>query len=229
MRGFEKLPLFVTLPASAAVTLASAILPDLTDFQRRVGLAFAGLLFLWSVGALGWHYWRERQRSNIPDAPGFTLHAVVRFGLHLNNQRRYVFEFGDEQGLRVSLYISAADVFTFAVTDASGESYPLEIPLNRNGIRFGEVIDLSAAVGIFSQATVLRVAVNGRAVAKRALRFPISAPPIKWVGAMGSNVAGKDGAIFDMYEWAMWDHFLGTKAEQEASLAVRKNWQLEKG
>jgi len=92
-------------------------------------------------------------------------------------------------------------MFVFEVTDIRGEKYPLEIPIGRTGIPFGEWIYLVAEVGVSSAKTNLAVLVNGYVKQSRTLSFAADLGSRKWENkVVGANANSTQHGGFSLAE-----------------------------
>jgi hypothetical protein len=144
-----------------------------------------------------WFYLAREQKL-----PGFTAYAVIRLYDTPESRRRYVFEFVSSEGAKVSFYLSASSVFTFAATDIRGEAYPLEIKLGDGGIPIDQFVTLFCEIGIAKNSTVMRILVNEKQVARRDLSFPLKLGTMDWKpGTLGIPVTGiNQGGVFLLSE-----------------------------
>jgi hypothetical protein len=157
-----------------------------------IGMAFFGLGF---VGCLAWSLWP----SDIFDKKmaEFTVYSVVRMYDSPELRRKYLFEFGDPQGARVSFYLSASDIFTLNTTDVHNEPYSLEVKLGHDGVPIDQVMALFCQVALTEGSIVLRVVVNGREVKRRSIEaLSINLGEINWEKkSLGADIGGKDNGI----------------------------------
>lgn len=144
-----------------------------------------------------WFYLAKEQKL-----PGFTAYAVIRLYDTPESRRRYVFEFVSSEGAKVSFYLSASSVFTFAATDIQGEAYPLEVKLGDGGIPIDQFVTLFCEVGIAKNSTIMRILVNEKQVARRDLSFPLKLGKLDWKpGTLGVPVTGiNQGGVFLLSE-----------------------------
>jgi hypothetical protein len=123
---------------------------------------------------------------------GITVHTVINIQDVAALRRKYVFDLGTPDRARAAFYLSASDRFTFTVTDIHGETYPLEIPLGRRGVPFGEFTHLLCEAGSASSYSFLRVLVNGKEVQRRSLPFPIDLGSRDWRTILGADADGRN-------------------------------------
>jgi len=149
-------------------------------------------------------------RPILPDEnqklPGFTSYAVIRLYDSPEFRRRYVYEFVASEGAKVSFYLSASSIFTFAATDLRGESYPLEVKVGGGGIPIDQFVVLFCEVGVTENSTVMRVLVNEKEVARRDLNFPLNLGKMDWKpGALGAPMIGTNqGGVFLLSEMGIY-------------------------
>jgi hypothetical protein len=134
--------------------------------------------------------------------PGFGSYSVIRLYDSPEARRRFVFEFVSDGEAKVAFYLSASSVFTFAVTDIRGEIYPLEIKVGNGGIPIDQFVALFCEIGIDRDATIIRVLINEREIARRELAFPLNLGKMDWKpGSLGVPVTGvNQGGIFLLSE-----------------------------
>jgi hypothetical protein len=207
-----------------------AVFPTTAAWVGYVLIVSGIVLALWGVRIDDQHWWRWR--SNIPSMAGYTMHSVVKLAYAATSERKYIFRSNDKSGLSLAFYLSASETFTLVVTDRSSETYAVQIPFNSSGVPFAQMINLSLALGLEHGRTILRVCVNGRVVALRAFPFQIGLPQAPWVLIIGESLSNgqfteiHDGAGFDLYEFAAFGQFLGTKEDKAAARAMMQNWQV---
>jgi hypothetical protein len=140
----------------------------------RRGLA-AGLALL---AVLTWLFWPTDPLRN--QLPGFSAYAVVSLENQSMFRRQYVFSCGPKNGPRADLYMSASNQYTFSITDAHGEPYPLEINVGADGIPTKQPISIVGEVAVIGNMTILRISVNGKDTIRRTLPFPIDLGRAEW-------------------------------------------------
>jgi hypothetical protein len=152
-------------------------------WQSRTLAAICAVIAVW----LAWFFWPRD--AFYQTMPGFTAYAVVRIFDTPELRRKYLFDFETPEGAKASFYISAADRFTWAITDVHKEPYQLEIPQGRGKVPLDEVIALFCQVGLTDTATLMRVVINGGEIGRRALPFPINLGKMEWTKlTLGSNM-----------------------------------------
>jgi len=163
-----------------------------------LNLSLAGV-----AAAIIWHSTKPPAKK----LPGFAAYAVVRIYDIPEFRRKYIFDFGTQASkARAAFYLSASDQFTFALTDARGETYPLEVKLGQGGIPIDRFIMLLCEAGVDEDMTILRVSVNGKEILRRVLSFPVDLGDRKWGpgSALGANAIGQENGIFMLAELGAW-------------------------
>lgn len=138
--------------------------------------------------------------------PGLSLHMVISIHHLPVSRRKYLFDFGHVNRERLSIYLSAGNVFTVSLIDADGEPHPLQVPLGNGGIPTSQPIYLVCEAGVSSNSTSLRVFVNAQSVGEPVkLPFRVNLGDLDLPGGViGSDLNGNDGASFDLYELAIY-------------------------
>lgn len=181
-------------------------------FQRK----FMGPLILFAVGIIcigtsaAWYFRiatpvnsqaQEKLKGQRETLPGISVHLVIKINDVTESRRKFVFDFSDPEGAHAAFYLSASNMFVFEVTDIRGEKYPLEIPIGRTGIPFGEWIYLVAEVGVSSAKTNLAVLVNGYVKQSRTLSFAADLGSRKWENkVVGANANSTQHGGFSLAE-----------------------------
>ncbi len=123
--------------------------------------------------------------------PGISLHMAIRINNVLGNRKKYLFDFGQKSGTRLSVYISPDNIFTYAFIDNKGELHSIHIPLGgTNGIPITNFFYLACELGIDNNSTLLRVIVNGKVYGSSRIPYRIDISPIDIPnGVMGADLA----------------------------------------
>ena len=142
--------------------------------------------------------------------PGISLHMAIRINNVLGNRKKYLFDFGQITGPRLSVYISPDNIFTCAFLDNKGEPHPIHIPLGgTNGIPMARFFYLACELGIDNNSTLLRVIVDGNVYGSTRLPYRIDISSIDIPnGVMGADLEGKNGNSFDLQEFAVYSILL---------------------
>ncbi len=136
--------------------------------------------------------------------PGISLNFLIRLENRLGGERQYLLDFGQADRSRLSVYISSEKFLTFLVIDAKGEPHSLQVALGGNDLPLDQFIYLACEIGIKSQSTIMRMAVNGRVVRYAELPFRVDVGAIDAPGGvLGADIQGQYGARFDFAELAM--------------------------
>ncbi|HEY4310553.1 MAG TPA: hypothetical protein VGN12_13970 [Pirellulales bacterium] len=133
--------------------------------------------------------------------PGLSLNLLIRIPNKDLDRRKYILELKGIGKESASIYISADNVFTFALVDESGESHPLRLGLGSGGIPIDTPFYLACEGGVGSQSTSLRILVDGKQLAVAELPFRVDFTGFNIdEGTLGSNLAGSDGGFFDIFQ-----------------------------
>jgi len=148
---------------------------------------------------------KEHPQAHITEKlPGFAAHAVIKLSDISAVRRKYVFDVGTPEGSRSSFYLSASDLFTFAVMDIKGETYPLEVKVGHNGVPLGQFVYVLCEIGVGNDTSTMSVLVNGKEVAYRIIPRVIDLGSCDWkTGTLGANQEGKDFGAFALAEFFM--------------------------
>jgi hypothetical protein len=131
--------------------------------------------------------------------PGFSLHSLIKINDISANRKKYLFDLGQVNGSRFSVYISTDNIFTFSFIDAVGEPHNIQLPIGSNGIPFGKQFYLICELGIDGQSTLLRMLIDGKEIKSIQLPFKVDLGGIDVPGAVvGADLNGENGASFDM-------------------------------
>jgi len=131
--------------------------------------------------------------------PGISLHTEVRLYALQENRRQYLYDLGQIDKDRFSVYLDPDNVLTVALVSSKNEPYnirvsPSDVPMER-------FIFLSAEVAIRDRSTLLTASTNGTIVGKLELPFKVAPDRIDPAGAViGADLNGQNGARFDMAE-----------------------------
>jgi len=133
---------------------------------------------------------------------------------HLSgNRRKYLFDFGNTNNERLSVYISPDSIFTLAFLDAKGEQHPVQIPLGGDGIPLGIFFYLGCEFGIDGQSTQLWVLVDGKERGSIRLPFRVDIESLDVPGGVvGADLDGKNGGSFDLKELLAYSTTLDSNA-----------------
>jgi hypothetical protein len=159
---------------------------------------------------------------DIPDEklPGIAVAAVLDIQDVTALRRKYVFEYTTPEHASTAFYLSASDIFTFTLTDIHGESYPLEVPLGKNGIPFSQFIHLICEAGSGSNYSFLSVSVDGKEIKRRDLPARIDLGSRQWKFTLGADQNGKNYGAFLLAEIGVWPvTFTREQSEQLAQNA----------
>lgn len=144
------------------------------------------------------------KKTDYRHLPGMSLHAFLRISHLPVTRRKYIFDFGQPTGERLSVYLSSDNVFTLCFVDAKREPHPIQLPIGTI-VPLGEFFYLACEVGDGGQFTAIRVAVNGIEAGKLELPFraDIGALDVPG-GVVGADLEGNNGAAFDMQQLALY-------------------------
>ena len=148
--------------------------------------------------------------------PGMSLHMQIRLNHLAGNRRKYLFDFGNINNERLSIYISPDSIFTLAFLDAKGEQHPVQIPLGGDGIPLGEFFYLGCEFGIDGQSTQLLVLVDGKERGFIRLPFRVDIESLDVPGGVvGADLNGNNGGSFDLKEVIAYSKTLDGKEVQD--------------
>jgi hypothetical protein len=144
--------------------------------------------------------------------PGMSLHMQIRLNHLAGDRRKYLFDFGNKNNERLSIYISPDSIFTLAFLDAKGEQHPVQIPLGGDGIPLGEFFYLGCEFGIDGQSTQLWVLVDGKERGSIRLPFRVDIESLDVPGGVvGADLDGNNGGSFDLKEFLAYSKTLNEK------------------
>jgi len=131
--------------------------------------------------------------------PGLSIQGVLSLHLIQEKRRKYLFDFGQPDKDRFSIYLDPDNVLTLALVAANSEPYnvrvaPADMPLDQFAY-----IAFEVAVG--DNSTFLRVFVNGKPTAALDLPFKVNPGKLDPTGGVvGADLNGNNGARFDLAE-----------------------------
>jgi hypothetical protein len=154
--------------------------------------------------------------------PGSSMQALISIHNPKTQARKYIWDVGTEKGARESVYVSADDLFTFAIVDNKGELYEVRSQLGSDGVPMDEVIYLACQVGITGTSTILSVVVNGKT--RATTEFPVRLE-LDLRGAPGGRIGGaitdSNFGTFKLYWLAFYNRTLLVKEMQQDAAAAR--------
>jgi len=150
--------------------------------------------------------------------PGMSLHMKIRINHLAGNRRKYLFDFGNKNNERLSIYISPDSIFTLAFLDAKGEQHSVQIPLGGDGIPLSKYFYLGCNFGIDGQSTQLWVLVDGKERGSLRLPFRVDIESLDVPGGVvGADLDGNNGGSFDLKEFAAYSRTLDDKEIKSTS------------
>jgi hypothetical protein len=186
--------LIFVIGAAAVATGVSPVLKD-RSLWPQTGMVIFGAAFI--VCAI-WYFFEPQISTKVADEklPGIAVAAVLNIQDVAALRRKYVFEYTTPEHASTAFYLSASDIFTFTVTDIHGEAYPLEVPLGKNGIPFGQFMHLVCEAGSGSNYSFLSVSVNGKEIKRRDLPARIDLGSRQWNFTLGADQNGNNNGAF---------------------------------
>jgi hypothetical protein len=143
--------------------------------------------------------------------PGVSINIVLRLHEIHEPRRKYLLDFGEHRGGRLSIYLDPNNVFTVSLIDLRGEQYAVRAPTGIGGVQFNQFLYLNCEVGIRERSTFLRVLVDGREIGNIDIPSRIDAGAISIPGSVtGADIDGANGAAFDEIESAIFTMTLTT-------------------
>lgn len=130
--------------------------------------------------------------------PGFSLQGVFSFHLLTEHRRKYLFDFGQPNQDRVSIFFDPDNILTLALIATNGETYNVRVAAEN--VPLDQMLYLSCEVGFGEHSTFLRVLINSNQVSIVNLPFKVLASIDTTGGVMGADMDGKNGATFDVAE-----------------------------
>lgn len=141
--------------------------------------------------ALVWHYSPIHPAGKQKGLPGFTAFAFVRLDSIAAAKDRYVFDQATSDGAGATFYqLASSSLFIFALKDAHGDSYHVEVPVgDKGGIPVGRYVFLYCEAGIGKDSTIARVLIDGIEVRRRVFNFAMDLGKQDWkqVGGLGKT------------------------------------------
>jgi hypothetical protein len=187
-----------------AVVGMSPVLKDRTLWPQT-GMTVAAIIFI--VCTIWWFL--EPQDKNLP---GVGFYAYVRLYDTPELSRKVLLDFASSNGSEIKFFLSKSDQFSFTVSEAGGESYPLEIPLGQDGIPIDRFIFLFCDIGLQEKTTILRAFVDDKEVANRTLPFRLAFGKPDWQRrTIGADTNGQNNAPFKLAEFALYHQTLTAK------------------
>jgi len=220
----DVLMLSVWLVGAAAVAIfATWQDPGLSRRHRLLMTSVALFLFCALWGAGYWHMKKAQPQTPPTQAlhgtlPGFAVYAIAKIHDIDAPRRKYVFEMRSTcTKASASLYMSASDHLALAITDDSGETYKLDAPVGDGGLPVGDVVVLSASLGIASNHTLIELSVDGKKIDSKSIPFPISfdSKGLRFE-SIGTYEGGDNGA-FDLEEIGLFPSMLSEDDDRRIS------------
>lgn len=215
--------------AVAALLVGAIVVASLDDdpaakWRRRSSgfrnkIIKRSLFVLVILGLAAWHF--LPLDPLLDNLPGFSVYSLLIQYDVPDFQRRYLFQLGSESGPRLELFISASNLFTFSVTDSHGENYPLEMNIGKD-IPLHQLVGILTEVGVTPYSTILRVAVNGKEVARRTLRSRIDISGSIVDGHLGSNEKGEQHGNFLLKRLVIWQVAVSNEGVSEIDATAKK-------
>ena len=146
----------------------------------------------------------SRRIVNAERQPGFSLYAVIRLLPQSISRRKYILDFGGRDNERLSVYVTADNIFTFSFVDAKSEPHSVQVPLGLNGVPLGRFFILGCEVGVFHTYTLMKVEIDGSIKRTLKLDFRVDIGSLDIPGSViGANLSGEDHGKFDIQVLAL--------------------------
>jgi hypothetical protein len=207
-----------SMVVSASFTFAAVFLPNIPNRLRLLLFGISCLFLL--VSCIGWviahaaSLWRLRMGR----LPGLSLHILLRLNNLPVSRRKYLFDFGKLEAERLSIYVSPDHIFTLSFVDAKSEPHLLQVSLGPKGFPIGIFVYLLCEVGVSGESTLLHMRVNRREVGSLLLRFRTDIGVLDVPnGVIGADLAGNNGAAFDLSELAVYSMTIATSDRNKLS------------
>ena len=131
--------------------------------------------------------------------PGISLHAELRLHTLQESRRQYLFDLGQIDKERFSMYLDPDNVLTVALVSSKNEPYNIRV--SPSDVPMEHFIFVSSEVAVRDNSTLLTVSINGTPVGRLELPFKVAPDRIDPAGAViGADLNGQNGARFDMAE-----------------------------
>jgi hypothetical protein len=143
---------------------------------------------------------------------GLSVNMVLRLHLLQSTKRKYIFDIGEKDRNRFSLYFDASNTIILAAIDTNGEPILARIPLGELGVPIEQFVFLSCELGLRSASTFLRAYVNGEEVGRVEIPIRVALGPIRIKGStIGSDLDGNNAGSFDSVQFAAYTVTLTTE------------------
>lgn len=184
------------------MSLLFAVALQVTPFPEayKTPLAYAAWA-LCGLCLLGWllTHLLEGRKERHGSLPGFSLHLYIRVNHLAASRRKYLVDFGKENGERLSLYISKDNILTLSFVDKKREPHLIQLPVGRKGFPLGEWLYASCELGVSGQTTEMSLRVNGKQIGALFLQFKTDLGALDFYnGVIGADLTGKSGAAIDL-------------------------------
>ena len=147
--------------------------------------------------------------------PGWSLHLVAAFHRAESQRRKYIYDMGDSDRNRVSIYFDPDDSLTFRILDSTGDAYTLKTPVE--DLAFDEFAYWVFEIGNRDTSSFMTTHINGKEVSRLELGHHLSLVAVDKKGStLGADINGRDGATFDLSEMFIYSSTLTT--EEQAKL-----------
>ncbi len=188
---------------------ALAVVPIDDKFLFPISFLVAGCLIVIASGMVLYERFIQKQEIGVPKEqsaaleeklPGVSFHAALRIDNVTALRRKYIFELKSPDGPAAAFFLSASNLFTFAVSDTRGESYSIQLPIGKDGIPMGRFIHLVCEGGSSSNSSFLRILVDGKQIQRRDFPLPIDMGNRLWQLTIGADSEKKNNATFALAE-----------------------------
>jgi hypothetical protein len=158
--------------------------------------------------------------------PGYSLHLIASLHRIRNQRREYIYDIGNVDRSRLSVYVGEDDSLSFRVLDSAGEPFTLKI--SGHDFPLDEVCYFVFEVGNRESSSFMRTLVNGKGVSTLELSHVLTLGDFnRGRGTLGADLGERDAAKFDLAELFAYTSTLTT--EQQLKLLDYVRTKRRKG
>jgi hypothetical protein len=155
---------------SVAFAIVCTVTPIPDEWKPLISRSSWAILGVCLVGWLTAHF-RELKGIARGSLPGLSLQMLLRLPHQPSNTRKYLFDFGKVDGERLSVYVSADNIFTVLFIDGKGEPHPIQVPIGKGGFPINDTVFFCCSFGVTGEATFLTLSVDGTDLGSTTLPF----------------------------------------------------------
>ena len=161
---------------------------------------------------------------------GVSLHFVLSIHRGKGRNRRYLYDLGNAEKSRISLYLDPSDKLAFSLLDSYGEPYSIRVP--PKDLTFDTFIYLACEAGVFKNSSFLKMLIDGEQVAYQeipthlAMLSSVESPLKSSKCVIGADLLGNNGSEIDIVELVEYPSTLTTK-DLTQLLTYFKNKELK--